>query len=202
MNKILIKDLLNDHKEKNEITKINDELFQLCAVLPHYASSLPKELVESFASVLAKLLNLKSGSSNEEDSTTGITTAYQISTIMEEILKHFPNKVNDPKKEEKEASINGKSVIFNIMTTDMMNKNKTSLQSYRGHRFSDDNIIMLEQWYSEHYQKPYLTKSSLEKLSKITGLSKIQIRNWVSNRRRKEKTVHISPAILTLVQNK
>lgn len=199
MNKILIKDLLNNQKEENDITKINNELFQICSYLPNYSTFVPTDIIDSFASILAKLVELKYSS---KDANTDVKTTYQICTIMEEILKHIPTEQQRLEKEDEEPVRKDSTVKFNIMTKYMMNKNKTSLQSYRGHRFSNNNTMVLEQWYSEHYQKPYLTKNSLETLSKTTNLSKIQIRNWVSNRRRKEKTVQVSPVILKLVQDK
>lgn len=199
MNKILIKDLLNNQKEGNDITKINNELFQLCSYLPNYSTFVPSDMIESFASILAKLMELKY---NSKDAIIDVKTTYQICTIMEEILKHIPKEEPLLEKQDEEPVRKDNTVRFNIVTKYMMNQKKTSLQSYRGHRFSNNNTMVLEQWYSEHYQKPYLTKSSLETLSKTTNLSKIQIRNWVSNRRRKEKTVQVAPVILKLVQDK
>lgn len=197
MNKILIKDLLNNQtiaKEKNELSQINEELFKVCSFLPNYGGSIPESLLLEFEGMIAKLQGVR-GPRNEVRKEA--RTTYQICKIMEEIIKHFPNE-----EEEEEDSTKESFMVFNIMTKKMMNKKERCSQSYRGHRFSSTNIKVLEYWYSEHYQKPYLTKSALEKLAKATGLNKIQIRNWISNRRRKEKSVQVSPAILKLVRDK
>lgn len=202
MNKVLIKDILNDpsiKKEKNSITKINDRLFKICSNLPNYGSNIPENLITSFDDIIGTLCKIKDNCENiaEVERIKDLRTTYQICRIMEQIIEYFPKE--DLKKQlTKEEN----AVIFNIMTQDMMNKKEVSLNSYRGHRFSLNNVTILEQWYNDHYQKPYLTKSSLEKLSKSTGLNKVQIRNWVSNRRRKEKSVQVSSVILDLVQEK
>lgn len=200
MNKILIKDLLNNQnmkKDKNRITKINDILFEICSCLPNYGSNIPEDLLSSFDDIIVNLCGIKNDCKdiNKIEGIKDLRITFQICCIMEQIIQHFP-------KEDLKGQLtkDTDTVIFNVMTQDMMNKKKTSLNSYRGHRFSSDNVTILEQWYDAHYQKPYLTKSSLEKLSKSTGLNKVQIRNWVSNRRRKEKSVQVSSVILDLVQ--
>ena len=39
-------------------------------------------------------------------------------------------------------------------------------KSYRGHRFSKENLRILEEWYVTHPDKPYLDKESTEMLMK------------------------------------
>lgn len=202
MNKILIKDILNNQnikKEEKNITNIKDELFKICSFLPNYLSNISDDLLTTFDNIIGSLCEFKNSGEDKskKNEKNDLKTAYQICCIMEQIIYHIPKE--DLKKHLK---IEENPLIFNIMTQDMMNKKKTSVNSYRGHRFSLDNVAILEKWYKDHYQKPYLTKNSLEKLAKATGLNKVQIRNWVSNKRRKEKSVQVSPIIQNLLQNK
>lgn len=200
MNKITIKDLLNTQyptKNSNERKKINQELFRICSFLPNYTTGFPEKVTNLLDYLYNKLREFNEV--HPEPNLNEVKTTYQICKLMQEIIKRFPKEITT---EEDNSILDDDPVFFNTMTKDMMNKNKKVFHPYRGHRFSSDNIIVLEHWYNEHYQKPYLTKSSLETLSKLTGLEKIQIRNWVSNRRRKEKSVQVSSTILDLVQDK
>nr|AZQ56690.1 MAT homeobox alpha 2 protein [Suhomyces chickasaworum]AZQ56696.1 MAT homeobox alpha 2 protein [Suhomyces chickasaworum] len=59
-------------------------------------------------------------------------------------------------------------------------------------KFRNDQIEVLDEWYSYNHDHPYLKPSSIEDLHKRTGLSETQVRNWVSHKRRKEKSKIIS----------
>lgn len=67
-------------------------------------------------------------------------------------------------------------------------KGYTNCQPHRGHRFPKGKVIKLERWFNENSSKPYLDKQTLEFLIDETKLSSSQVKNWVSNRRRKERT--------------
>nr|ADY62667.1 MTLa2 [Candida metapsilosis] len=66
-------------------------------------------------------------------------------------------------------------------------------------RLLKNNLEILENWFDENFTDPYLDSASLEFLIRETGLSKSQIQNWVSNRRRKERNVKITPEIAELI---
>nr|ADY62680.1 MTLa2 [Candida orthopsilosis] len=66
-------------------------------------------------------------------------------------------------------------------------------------RLSKNNLKVLENWFDENFNDPYLNNISLRLLITTTNLSKSQIQNWVSNRRRKERRVKISPEIMELL---
>lgn len=52
-------------------------------------------------------------------------------------------------------------------------------------RFSRETIRTLKNWASAHYKHPYPTEEEKEDLRRRTGLSKIQITNWLANARRR-----------------
>nr|AZQ56648.1 MAT homeobox alpha 2 protein [Suhomyces anneliseae]AZQ56654.1 MAT homeobox alpha 2 protein [Suhomyces anneliseae] len=64
--------------------------------------------------------------------------------------------------------------------------------SARPNKFSKEQIQKLEEWYESSLEHPYLNSSSTEYLHSSTGLTKMQIKNWVSNKRRKEKSNQVS----------
>lgn len=55
-----------------------------------------------------------------------------------------------------------------------------------GARFPRDTIRMLSHWLSTHQRHPYPTEEEKEELKSKTGLSKVQITNWLANTRRRE----------------
>nr|AZQ56636.1 MAT homeobox alpha 2 protein [Suhomyces atakaporum] len=64
------------------------------------------------------------------------------------------------------------------------------------HKFSSNQIKVLEDWYESNSLHPYLDYFSCKDLHSRTGLTIMQVRNWVSNRRRKEKSHNISKELL------
>lgn len=65
---------------------------------------------------------------------------------------------------------------------------KTSEQySHPGHRLPKESIYTLEQWFIKNKKKPYLNRSTLNALIMETRLSPSQVKNWISNRRRRER---------------
>nr|CAO02574.1 mating type alpha2 protein [Lachancea waltii] len=62
------------------------------------------------------------------------------------------------------------------------------------------NISMhLENWFHLNSSHPYLTRKQISLLSERTNLSSKQIRNWMSNRRRKSKKNPIDSSLHSLL---
>ncbi|CCH58550.1 hypothetical protein TBLA_0A07600 [Henningerozyma blattae CBS 6284] len=59
--------------------------------------------------------------------------------------------------------------------------------SHRGHRLPKHTLIPLEKWFLHNKSHPYLHNSDLQALTTQSSLSKTQVKNWISNRRRKER---------------
>ncbi|CAI0642188.1 unnamed protein product [Colletotrichum noveboracense] len=54
-------------------------------------------------------------------------------------------------------------------------------------RFSLESIRILRQWLADHNSYPYATPEDIEMLQGGTGLTKLQLTNWLSNARRRYK---------------
>ncbi|KAH0423026.1 C2H2 type zinc finger domain-containing protein [Colletotrichum camelliae] len=54
-------------------------------------------------------------------------------------------------------------------------------------RFSLESIRILRQWLADHNSYPYATPEDIEMLQDGTGLTKLQLTNWLSNARRRYK---------------
>jgi hypothetical protein len=54
-----------------------------------------------------------------------------------------------------------------------------------GARFSRETVKILKHWLISHSKHPYPTEQEKEELKRKTGLSKIQITNWLANARRR-----------------
>lgn len=100
---------------------------------------------------------------------------------------------------EQNSKVGGKNTAFNFVTQDMVKKNERELKSYRGHRLPKEKVSRLELWFIKNITNPYLDKKSLRNLGLETGLSSIQVKNWISNRRRKEKSQSVSVSISELL---
>nr|Q874N1.1 RecName: Full=Mating-type protein ALPHA2 [Nakaseomyces delphensis]AAO25604.1 ALPHA2 [Nakaseomyces delphensis] len=163
--KIAITELLNPSNQENlkeKLQEINKQLISLCSSLPK------RNWVPAPSSDILRSLSRTKLDSQE---IRLIKTTYRLSTLLSKLQE--------------------KDIVFNVVTKDHLLKNGTPYnpypQPYRGHRFTKENVHTLEAWYSNHIDNPYLDPKSLQSLAQKTNLSKIQIKNWVSNRRRKQK---------------
>ncbi|CCF57719.1 hypothetical protein KAFR_0D00720 [Kazachstania africana CBS 2517] len=205
MNKIQIQDLLNSPRDvdtKQELRDINDKLFALCSKLPSSEALLEAEFHLELRDIMLNLSKLQDTSRMGSEEKHLAYTAHQLTCTMITLIKGMKNfhgtgghSYSSSKSESDDKT------VFNVVTQDMMNLNRTGI-SYRGHRFSKENVKVLERWYTAHIDRPYLNRQSTEYLISKTGLSRVQIKNWVSNRRRKEKSVHVSPELIQLLQKK
>ncbi|KAL3234233.1 Silenced mating-type protein ALPHA2 [Nakaseomyces bracarensis] len=170
--KITIPDLLNPSNQENlkeKLEEINKQLISLCSSLPK------RNCVPAPSSDILRSLSRTKLDSQE---IRLIKTTYRLSTLLSKLQE--------------------KDVVFNVVTKDHLLRNGAPnpyAQPYRGHRFTKENVHTLEAWYSNHIDKPYLDPKSLHSLAQKTNLSTVQIKNWVSNRRRKQT----SPSPLTKI---
>lgn len=200
MNKIPITDLLNPSSKtqfcKNEIKEINNKLLKICSLLPVNIYDQKEQIKDDLDKIISKLSNLSTyGRFNGEEKYL-IKVCYQLTAIVAKFLITDAYTSQQMENQEEESN------IFNIVTQDMMNTKEIKQNSCRGHRFSKKNVDILEEWYNKHRNKPYLDKRWSNQLQSQTQLSKTQIKNWVSNKRRKEKMVQVSSEILQLIKEK
>ncbi|KTB00736.1 Mating-type-like protein ALPHA2, silenced copy at MTL3, partial [Nakaseomyces glabratus] len=145
---------------------INNQLISLC-------SSLPKR--QSLPGPSSDILRFLSRNNLDPQEIGLIKTTYRLSTLLSKLREH--------------------EIVFNVVTKDHLLKKGVPnhyAASYRGHRFTRENVQILETWYRNHIDNPYLDHNSQQYLAQKTNLSKIQIKNWVANRRRKQKSIYIS----------
>ena len=209
MNKIPIQDLLNPTSSmryyKSDLKQINTELMYICSSLPEGIFQNIKDVKIHLHEIITKLGIIKSEGKLDNEERYLIKISFQLATIVANFLKGINeekklNKVSKKKKQGKSSK--EEEVVFNVVTQNMMNMDNVKQNSFRGHRFSKQNVEVLEEWYGIHKHKPYLDKKSIERLQCQTQLSRTQIKNWVSNKRRKEKTVQVSSEILQLIKVK
>ncbi|KAK4193892.1 pah6 homeobox protein encoded by the pah6 protein [Podospora australis] len=63
----------------------------------------------------------------------------------------------------------------------------TSGQAKAGARFSRESVKILKNWLSTHSKHPYPNDEEKDLLQRQTGLTKLQITNWLANTRRRNK---------------
>lgn len=64
----------------------------------------------------------------------------------------------------------------------------TALPPKIGHRFTLEALRALKDWFSRHSENPYPTEEEKVMLEQQTGLSRIQVTNWLANSRRRRPT--------------
>lgn len=97
----------------------------------------------------------------------------------------------------RQSSKNFESVNIKILTQDLMHSNNNEFK--KGKRFPKSHIQLLENWYSMNRRNPYLAENDLAYISKNTTLTKTQIKNWLANRRRKDKITEVSSDIRNIL---
>ncbi|ODV95198.1 hypothetical protein PACTADRAFT_80619 [Pachysolen tannophilus NRRL Y-2460] len=91
-------------------------------------------------------------------------------------------------------------MVFNVITQNMINEFGSDKIPNKGRRLPKSLVQILETWYEENIESPYLSEETLTLLVERTGLTKNQVRNWISNKRRKEKVVNISEELSYLLK--
>lgn len=91
---------------------------------------------------------------------------------------------------------------FDIVSLNMKHDFSAGAKYHRGHRLPSEKVDVLELWFRKNITKPYVTKNDLKMLVSQTSLSPIQVKNWLSNRRRKEKTTGIALSVTELLRTK
>lgn len=209
MNKILIKDLLNVQNIKGqedsmelELKKINEFLVQLSCESPVKLYEDTKEVQLKLQDVVAQLTQIRKSNVSLK-TRTNINIIHQLSNLVIRMIKEFPNlkTMLESKSKGLKYCHQKESMKFNLITKQMVKNNVRESTPIRGHRFGKEKVEKLEEWYRKHYQKPYLDKKSIEMLEKSTGLSRVQLRNWLSNRRRKEKSEKVSGEVIKILRH-
>ncbi|ODQ80460.1 hypothetical protein BABINDRAFT_195845 [Babjeviella inositovora NRRL Y-12698] len=80
-----------------------------------------------------------------------------------------------------------------------MSKDRVEKPSLEGHRLPRQLVLTLQKWYEENVVNPYLYEDTMQALVRETGLTTKQVRNWVSNKRRKEKDFKISSKLTNIL---
>ncbi|CUM68278.1 uncharacterized protein PRCAT00006000001 [Priceomyces carsonii] len=99
----------------------------------------------------------------------------------------------------KDSSTLNKSIAFHSSHKPVTEPRVFNGVSQKGKRISKDKLDILEKWFDVNQHHPYLTQGASLNLVSRTGLSYNQVRNWISNKRRKEKTCHVSKELKELL---
>lgn len=194
---------VNQEIPQENLRNIKKRLLTLCSELPSNTDHLEKSKAE-LKKILSHLDSLTKGYISTNEDKKLINTTYQLSSILSVILREVTDlnserslilhsksryNVSTATALEKKSK---EDFVFNVVTQDMLTNKRSSNRNYRGHRLPKHKTHALECWFNKNINHPYLKNSSLKELITETKLSGPQIKNWVSNRRRKEKSLTIS----------
>lgn len=89
--------------------------------------------------------------------------------IMQENMDNFTTTIKNGKEQND-------LYTFNVVTQKMIID--TGASSGKRHRLQKEKVEVLEAWYTKNSSNPYLNDSIMKSLMELTGLTKVQIRNW------------------------
>lgn len=215
MNKIPIHTLLNPSCHESSEARLARVHAQLLTIFCEICSSEELDYLEAqcrLQKILLDLNNIADGKALTEIERLTVGKIYQLSVGISDILtergrlqkisKAFMSAHLTQGNNSTQFGNSKESLVFKVWTQDMMNDRPQNDGSYKGHRLPKKHVDVLETWYKNHSSNPYLTEDDLLELMDKTLLSRNQIKNWVSNRRRKEKTTNISSEISGLLSEK
>ncbi|KAH3899767.1 homeobox domain-containing protein SCDLUD_004055 [Saccharomycodes ludwigii] len=215
MKKIAIKDLLNPPSQSQEVTpleKIKNELLQL---YKHLLDTTTKNTTDNYLQthhILKKISEIQMGINFNKQNSREIGEIQQLCHLilsfinddispekLAELSKKCSAKNNKNQLKQKKRN---KNSSFRIVKQNIKNEELVELKSYQGQRLSKKNIGILEQWYEDNIDYPYLSSQDIKFLMTETDLSSTQIKNWASNRRRKKRQTIISSEISNVLFDK
>lgn len=213
MNKISIVSLLNPqpsdsdntgkikffNQDEESLLKMRNDLLKLQKKLS-YADIKNDDADNILNKVLHGLKSLRTNKKYSKSDCGIIQNISQLSAIIVKLvngkknLVHFCKEISEDKNPD-----DGSGIIFNVVTQDMMESGRNDINSLKGHRLPKQHVQILKNWYKKHSENPYLNDNHIRNLMKETGFTRSQIKNWVANKRRKNKNTTISPEISDLL---
>ncbi|KAH7169936.1 hypothetical protein EDB81DRAFT_850878 [Dactylonectria macrodidyma] len=104
---------------------------------------------------------------------------------------HFPSVALHQNIEEHRHALPGGAMGGNECSKDQPGfrtpENDSQTASKVGKRFTSASVRVLNNWLMSHVHRPYPAVGDIERLERLSGLSKQQILNWFSNARRRKK---------------
>lgn len=162
MNKIAIHDLLNPPnttKTHEQLESINTQLNTICSVFPTTENLDFKTYQEQLRNIAVTLSSLTNQNELSSENKNVLRVTYQISSVLLKLLGENAHNKDQPKTPTSgsESERNPK-LVFNILTKKRMSP--TSNEPRRGHRLAKEKVDLLEHWYIQHMDNPYLNKAS------------------------------------------
>ena len=133
--------------------------------------------------VFSRRCNFALGGSSESLEPTGSLPSYK-SERSNRIDKNMASDANDALSTKAlflHTSVPQDSALSQINMMDDANEGSGKSVA----RFSRETVRILRDWVSIHYLHPYPTEEEKEELTRRTGLTKIQVTNWLANARRR-----------------
>ncbi|AMD19464.1 HCL581Cp [Eremothecium sinecaudum] len=185
----------NLHKLRNELLNLHTKI--RCTNIDN------QEINRTLNKVLHGLKTLSTETKYSTPDRVVIQNISQLTAIIVKLVKKRENFIHYEKGiiDLKETSNDKCGIIFNVVTKDMMENGGKGVNSYKGHRLPKQYVLILENWYRKHVENPYLNDNDIRYLMRETGFSRSQVKNWVANKRRKDKHSTISPELSDLLAN-
>ncbi|KAG0669471.1 homeodomain mating type protein alpha2 [Kluyveromyces marxianus] len=180
-----IQNLLTEFKRVFQLVLLSREVF----IQPNYVE------IYEFVKTIRQTLIYESGggefntiiSRNIFNSVLCLLIVLQEKQKISLLENNILSKVESFKERRSE---NTNTVEFRILSSEHLNPTLNKVG--KKNRFPKKSIKLLENWYECNRNSPYLTSNHLDYLECNTGLNKTQIKNWVANRRRKDKNSRVS----------
>lgn len=151
------------------------------------------QIAESLSQMLNLRYNLRCKFNNQdEESLIGILQSNSNNLTMSDV---------DPKDTVCQNSLSDATFDTRVPENNSVNQelhNDIDSVKYT-RRLPKKTLDVLNEWYQENVENPYLTRDDIVMLKSRTSLSENQIKNWASNKRRKRKEAKISQEVSELL---
>lgn len=101
--------------------------------------------------------------------------------------------------EEISTAFRDEGIHSSFCNTDSNSIKTKDGSSRNGKRLPKETIAVLNEWFNDNIENPYVQKEDISYLKAKTNLQASQIKNWVSNKRRKRKGSKVSPSIVEIL---
>lgn len=198
------------NSEEEELLSINEKLINCFSNFPMELGNSNSKLRCELKKVLSSLKVVTTNGKLDKNGELLLRTTFQLSKTLSAVLHEFKkiegsniqfHKSTDWDSERKQTNLRCKVPNFEIVPSNIKQDYSTG-KRHRGHRLPSEKVDKLELWFKKNISKPYVNQRALRTLVQETSLSPIQIKNWLSNRRRKEKSAGIADTISDLLFTK
>lgn len=196
----------NNKKVKECLTTIKIELSDIFRTIldnnsidHHFIDGRLQDLL-NLLKMLPKLASMDSFNHSLTSNIKNLIISLEVLVKERNFIRQFEERILNEQNNNLQGSLleHKKEFTFKMLTKKDMHGN--SRLRAKGQRLPKVYTTILEKWYQENIRNPYLDDRSLQILMHQCSLERNQVKNWIANRRRKDRNSKISPVISSILE--